>query len=452
MNIIKATIFCYIPLFLGLFLFGFVCSSQASQDDDSENNIRNRGVGIGIRLASSPFIAGNAKDDAKDDSEDDSTVYDIIPLFYYEDDYFYIDGLEAGVKLVTAEDWQLRLLARWRFFDVPDDVYDDLIDSDVIDWGLAARFQPSQLYFEMDFLADGRQRLSSNWRAGAELRSGSVSWEPYAGVRFKEARFNTYYYGLTVDDLGGGMDIIAGVEARYPLFAEFFLLGSAEVNRLGRAAQSSSVVKDDFQGNVFLGISYENRKPTPVSAIKARPYLRLAHGWATASNTGEIVYLERERDQQNNQLTSIFYGYPIADELLGLNIQSYIMPGAVYHWSSGVQKSSREFVLALKSYYTFTWPFNWRFGIAEGLSYADHISYIEQTEMDEKGLEASRWLLYLDFSLDVELGNFLKTNLFDNLWLGYSLHHRSGIFASSSMFGDIKGGSNYNSLYLQYHF
>jgi outer membrane protein len=40
----------------------------------------------------------------------------------------------------------------------------------------------------------------------------------------------------------------------------------------------------------------------------------------------------------------------------------------------------------------------------------------------------------------------------NDLWFGYSLHHRSAIFETSSAFGRIKGGSNYNSLYLQYHF
>ncbi len=437
----------HLLFFISLLSFVFLSHAfpvHASSAPVSENIILNRGIGIGIRFASSPFI-GN-------DAEDDSTLYDILPLFYYEDDHFYIDGLEGGAKLLTADDWQLHLLARWRFFDVPDDVYDNLIDTDVIDWGLAARYQPEQFYLEMELLADGRQRLSSNWRAGAELQSGSVSWEPYAGVRFKEARYNKYYYGLTVDDLGGGMDVVAGLEARYPLFAELFLLGSVEATWLGNAARSSCFVKDDFQSNVFLGISYENRKPTPASSIEAKPYLRLAHGWATESNIGEIVSLERKRDLDNNQLTSIFYGYPIADELLGLDIQSYISPGAIYHWASGIQESSQEFVLALKSYYTFSWPFNWRFGVAEGLSFVDRISYIEQAEMDEKGLEASRWLLYLDFSLDIELGNFFKADLFDDLWLGYSLHHRSGIFGKSSMFGDISGGSNYNSVYLQYHF
>jgi len=37
-------------------------------------------------------------------------------------------------------------------------------------------------------------------------------------------------------------------------------------------------------------------------------------------------------------------------------------------------------------------------------------------------------------------------------WLGYSIHHRSAIFESAQHFGRIKGGSNFQSVYLQWHY
>ncbi|MDF5089150.1 MipA/OmpV family protein, partial [Vibrio parahaemolyticus] len=40
----------------------------------------------------------------------------------------------------------------------------------------------------------------------------------------------------------------------------------------------------------------------------------------------------------------------------------------------------------------------------------------------------------------------------NNMWVGYSLHHRSAIFESASQFGRIKGGSNYNTIYFQFEF
>ena len=52
----------------------------------------------------------------------------------------------------------------------------------------------------------------------------------------------------------------------------------------------------------------------------------------------------------------------------------------------------------------------------------------------------------------MNLGDLFHIKAMDDIWLGYSLHHRSGIFGTSSMFGRIKGGSNYNTISLQYHF
>lgn len=401
------------------------------------------GVGFAVRMASIPFKG------------DDSTLHDFIPLLYFEDEYLFLDGLEGGVKLLSREDWQLRLLARWRFFDVPDDDYDAQIDTDVLDWGLQVHYQPDQgpLYFEVDVMADERQRLSSNWRTGMVINGGPLRLDPYLNLRFKDSRYNDYYYGLTMDDIGAGMDISIGVEARYHLFDDVFLLGSIEATWLGNAARDSFYVEDDFQENIFLGISYQNGNTTICkSTIDAKPFVRIAHGWATPSDLSDIISFNREKDEDNNQLTSIFYGHPLADDFLGSPLKTYLTPGFVWHWNSDVQESGQEFVLAFKHFYTFDWPFTWRFGVGEGLSYAAEISYIEQVEMDDKEIEASKWLLYLDFSLDLDLGDATGVSALDDVWLGYSIHHRSGIFGSSSMFGNIKGGSNYNTVSLQYHF
>jgi len=59
---------------------------------------------------------------------------------------------------------------------------------------------------------------------------------------------------------------------------------------------------------------------------------------------------------------------------------------------------------------------------------------------------------YLDFSLDINLGELFGLKDLSTLWLGYSIHHRSSIFENASHFGRIKGGSNYNTVYLQWHF
>jgi outer membrane protein len=78
---------------------------------------------------------------------------------------------------------------------------------------------------------------------------------------------------------------------------------------------------------------------------------------------------------------------------------------------------------------------------------------LEEVDLEEKGYEnGSQLMNYLDVSLDVNIGDTFNARSLDNLWLGYSLHHRSAVFESSSMFGRMKGGSNYNTVYLQWHF
>ncbi|POB72183.1 MltA-interacting MipA family protein, partial [Vibrio vulnificus] len=130
----------------------------------------------------------------------------------------------------------------------------------------------------------------------------------------------------------------------------------------------------------------------------------------------------------------------------------YLHSGIAHHWSSEVQSSSTETVVSIKAYYTFNWPTQWRFGVAEGMSYIDNITYIEKSEMERKGYTPSHLLNYLDFSFDVNVGDLVGKNDWKNVWFGYSLHHRSAIFEKASQFGRIKGGSNYNTVYLQFDF
>ena len=139
-------------------------------------------------------------------------------------------------------------------------------------------------------------------------------------------------------------------------------------------------------------------------------------------------------------------------ELFELPISVYFTPGVVLHHESDVQNRALEWVAAVKFYYTFNWrPVVWRFGFAEGLSYVEDVPYVERQNMYEKDYRPSELLNYLDFSLDISLGHLFKVKSIEELWLGYYIHHRSGIFSTSSAFGRISGGSNINCIYLQYH-
>ena len=69
----------------------------------------------------------------------------------------------------------------------------------------------------------------------------------------------------------------------------------------------------------------------------------------------------------------------------------------------------------------------------------------------EKGYRPSQLLNFLDFSVDIDLGQLLRVQWMEDLWLGYSIHHRSGIFSTSSALDESPGAATTNTVYLQYH-
>ncbi|EGA70326.1 hypothetical protein VISI1226_22190 [Vibrio sinaloensis DSM 21326] len=428
---------------------GAACLSSFSfASDSSAMSEQEWGIAAMYRVASIPFDTGDG----------DQTVATFVPMMFFNNEYVFIDGTEGGGHLYDSEDekWQLNGLTRLRFVDIP--AYEQNVnEGDSADFGFQLRYQlDEQWHFDAEIMTDDEYRLHGNLRASAEFESGDWEVKPRFTLRYKEAEFNSVYYGFseyTDDRIGAGVDVNLGVDVRYHVISNLYLLGSSSVTRLDDNAYHAPLVEDRFQGEFFVGFGFFNDKTkAPKSELTNKRYWRVAHGWATPSNIGEIFGFESEKDKYNNQLTSMFYGHPLTDELFGIPLDIYLTPGIVHHWSSEVQGASTEYVAAIKAYYTLDWPTKWRFGVAEGLSYIDNITYIEQDEMDRKGYTASHLLNYLDFSFDVNVGDLFNAPELNNMWFGYSLHHRSAIFEKASQFGRIKGGSNYNTVYLQFDF
>jgi len=382
------------------------------------------------------------------------TVSDIVPLLYYQKGRFFWRGIEAGYTFADFNSSNVSILGRYRFYDIPAE-YQNKIRGDAYDFGVRYRkHQYENLDLDLELLNDLHGRSHVNLASRFYLNSGNWYVEPYINLRWKSSSFNNYYYGLSLDTPGSGFDLTVGSSVRYQVHRNFYLLGRAALTIYGSNTYRSSTVNTPNQSEVFIGFGFfddKNEKNYNSRYLKSRPYIRLAHGSATPTNIGEIIKGNAESDPYNNKLISIFYGVPVSDTVFGVDLPVYFTVGYVQHLSSEVQRNFPEYVIGIKAYYTVNWPTRWRIGVAEGLSYTTDITYIEQTEMDAKGYRSSKLLNYLDFTVDVELGDLFNSKTLQNVWLGYGIHHRSGIFETSSAFGRVKGGSNYTSFYLQYH-
>lgn len=416
-------------------------------DSNSNHQSKDWGLAFGMRVGSIPF-ANTAESSAKSWN----------PFMYYEGDYFFLRGLEGGVHLWQSEDWGMSALMRTRYFDVPAK-YQNKLGGDATDFGLQLHYDiQANASARLEYLQDEKHRDYGVFSVHQDLSGRGYQLEAQAAAIYRTRAFNSHYYGFDGlksggESIDGGVDLKFGIEGRVHVISNLYLTGATSATYINKNSRDSGLLDQDWQGEVFVGFGFFNDGEIHgTREIDTPHYLRVAHGIATPSNIGDIYTGNMIKDEHNNQLTSLFYGYPLSDELFGLPLDVYITPGVAHHWASNVQTSSTEFVTAVKLYYNGSWPFDWRLGVAEGLSYVDRTTYIEQNELDEKGYETSAWMNYLDFSLDLNIGDLFGKQSMKDVWFGYSLHHRSAIFEKSSQFGRIKGGSNYNTVYLQFDF
>ena len=425
-------------LMLSVLLFSNICADDSSRVRKEQE----WAVGLIARVATIPF-----------GTEGEGTVATMIPFILYEGERFYMRGIEGGFRLYHTGDWQFSALGRLRFFDIPKE-YQNQVQGDNVDWGFQATYQPFPMpYLDLEVLSDWNGNFSANARLGLDIYQGGFHIDPFFEAKIKSKKFNSYYYGLNQINVNGGIDLAAAVKVDYHLLSNFYLFGAAKLTLLDRQVRNSQFVNRDFHGQVFLGFGISNDRSKPrKEELTTTAYVRVAHGWATPSALSRIIRFDARKDTFNHQLTSVFYGHPLTDEVFGLPIDIYLTPGFVWHWASEVQSHIQELVLAIKLYYTIKWPIRWKFGAAEGLSYVNDIPYVEKTEMERKGYRPSNILNFLDFSLDFNIGDIFGGDELKKWWLGYSIHHRSAIFETAQQFGRISGGSNFQTIYLQYHY
>jgi hypothetical protein len=84
-----------------------------------------------------------------------------------------------------------------------------------------------------------------------------------------------------------------------------------------------------------------------------------------------------------------------------------------------------------------------RYGFGFGMSYADEVPIVEQRKQAEKGNNTSRFLNYLELQVDFPLRRLFKARSVENCYAGVTVVHRSGIFGTSDLLGDVAGGADW---------
>ena len=430
----------------------FVClifSTLFANDTEKYSMEQNWALGASVRYASSIY------------KEDTSSVASFLPLMFFENDYVFLNGLDGGIKFYKKGKFHFNGLGRLYFYDI-DKQYQNKIQGDNVHFGGQVSFRPHDWnFFDVEPMWDRWGNFMTNINAGVLYDIKPASFRLLTSMKMKTSSYNSFYYGLSevtgVKNIDGGIELSAEGRVSVHIYRNLYLFGLGKITRLDDNAKSSEIdgvpiVKDEVKKEFIVGFALGNDRYKEKKKMDIRPYVRLAHGWATPSALYYIVRLNWENDEYNNQMTSLFYGHPLSDNLFTLPIHVYLHGGLVQHWKSDVQDYAQEGVASVKLFYTVPLPIRFKLGVAEGLSYINNITYIEDYDYQKKRYEGSNLLNYLDFSVDLSLKDLSFDLIPQELWFGWSIHHRSAIFESSQVFGRIKGGSNYNTLFLRYHF
>jgi outer membrane protein len=396
------------------------------------------GLGFTFRTANIPFATP------------EKTVTTLIPLIMYEGRRFYIREIEAGVKILDRNRWRLSAMGRAHFFDMPRE-YQNEIQGDRMDWGAQFRYKARpDVWFDLEYLVDRDGNQSGHARVTDRWATGRFRMDGFADAAYRSARYNTYFWGLRREQVGAGFDFGAGINAYLHVASSLYLQGAVAATWLNGPARDASLVEDDYQWRAFLGFGLSNdRRQTMDRPLEIPGYWRLAHHWATPSSLAKIIRFQAEPDPLGSQLTSLFWGLPLTDRIFGAPVAVYLHSGVGLHWSSPYQSTELEGILSIKLVYTVDLPWRIRIGMAEGVSFVSDVPARERENLEAKGYQPSEYLNYLDPSVDLSLGDVFGWEALEDVWLGYVIHHRSAIFETAQQFGRIKGGSNYQGVYLQ---
>lgn len=180
--------------------------------------------------------------------------------------------------------------------------------------------------------------------------------------------------------------------------------------------------------------------------------LRIAYGEASGEDLGKILILDSKAHPNYLSVFSLDGGYLLKKDLFKLPFDMYAKAGLSYFDEGSVPTKSHvyEGIVYIKIYYNLDFLDNrMRIGLGEGVSYTTDILWSEYEEATRENEKYARFLNYLDFSIDFDLGRLVRYKPLKDTYIGWTIKHRSGI---AGLFSGVDGGSNYNTISIEKNF
>jgi outer membrane protein len=289
---------------------------------------------------------------------------------------------------------------------------------------------------------------------------GRWAVQPGAGLIWRSASLNDYYFGAATHEAtasrpayqaGSGFDTTLSLYASYQILRHWRLLGGISSVWHSSEIEDSPIVRDGAKPTFSLGAVYDfgshqvewDQPSTPT-------YWKVIYGRESGAGCHMVKIMTlscTDLDHETpSSITGLQVGRPFVTGLNGWPLDFVGYVGLLRRDEMGQQQNAWQIDAYMKAYYYgFPWSkyVRTRVGFGFGLSYAEHVPYTEVSSQAERGRATSHLLNYLDPSIDVNVGDIFRSERLRKTWIGLGISHRSGIFASSRLLGNVNGGSNY---------
>lgn len=417
------------------------------------------GLGLAEHFENSPYRGGG-------------TRHDFVPIYVYEGKRIFLEAYRVGLKLNETPESRFDVFAAYRFEGFP---YDRIPASLAgmanrgtgVDLGLGyQRRQPWGTLFGEVLRDAGGASNGTEVRGGYryDWKIGKLQLQPQLALSWRDANLNNYYYGVRPSeatatraayDPGSGFNTELGLSATYRLSERWRLLGGVSAKRWSSGVRASPIVENRTQLAGQLGLAYDF-SPGHDAWPEGRPLIvKALYGKATDCDVAQVMLLKCTSTNTVDQtrITSIELGRPFVERLNGWPLDFVGYVGLLRHNERGLQEDSWQANAYMKAYYYgFPWSerVRTRLGMGVGISYAERVPYVEMRDQLARGRSSSRLLNYLDPSVDISLGDLIGVKSMGETYIGLGVSHRSGIFGTSRLLGNVNGGSNYIYSYVEW--
>lgn len=424
------------------------------------------GLGFGLRLGDSPY---KGIDNVASINNDNSS--DLVPLYLYNGKRLFFHGTSAGIRLINSPAISIDAIADYRFDRLETDAdpfFQGMKDRDqTVDGGLSVTLRQPWGTLNATALTDllsrhnGEEYSLSYSRA---FRFGDLQIKPYASYIHQSSELLDYYYGVDADEATPSRPQYTadadefwrlGLNAWYRLTPGWRLHANLAYESVSDSVRDSPLTDKDHLLSAFVGASYQFGN---VFDRSDEPYA-LGKGWSLRINGG---YTAEETFHKVHR-GSLMPSDDVDTYLAGLTIGRLLQDGdKVDFWGrvslnrrfeNGLQDDFFEYVAYVMAMGTGYSPWSdrelFRYGFGFGFSYADKVPMVEQIKQARRGGETNHFLNYLEAQIDFPMRNLFGEGASKNCYVGLTLVHRSGIFGTSDILGNVSGGSDVLTAHLE---